>query len=64
MDLQTITSLIGSLGFPIAACCYMAYFSNKTMKEFKDSMEANTSVLRELTIYVNQLREGFKNDEH
>jgi ribosomal protein S6 len=40
----------------------MAYFSNKTMKEFKDSMEANTSVLRELTIYVNQLREGMKNE--
>jgi hypothetical protein len=62
MDVQSIMSLVGSLGFPIAACCYMAYFSNKTMKEFKDSMEANTSVLRELTIYVNQLREG-KNHE-
>ena len=62
MDVQSIMSLVGSLGFPIAACCYMAYFSNKTMKEFKDSMEANTSVLRELTIYVNQIREG-KNHE-
>lgn len=26
MDFQTIASLIGTLGFPIVACCAMAYF--------------------------------------
>lgn len=64
MDLNTVTTLIGSLGFPIAAACYMAYFSNKTMREFKDAMDKNTSTLRELVIYVAQIRDkgGVKDD--
>lgn len=29
MDMQTFTSLIGSLGFPIVACCVMFYQNSK-----------------------------------
>jgi hypothetical protein len=56
MDVQSIASLIGSLGFPIAACIYMGVFLSKTMTEFKDTMQSNTGAIRELTIYVNELR--------
>lgn len=61
MDVQAIASLIGSLGFPIAACIYMGVFLSKTMTEFKDTMQSNTGAIRELTIYVNELR---KEREH
>ena len=56
MDVQAIASLIGSLGFPIDACIYMGVFLSKTMTEFKDTMQSNTGAIRELTIYVNELR--------
>ena len=32
MDVTTITTLIGSLGFPIVACIYMAYINNEQNK--------------------------------
>ncbi len=60
MDVQTIASLVGSLGFPIAACIYMGVFLSKTMSEFKDTMQTNTGAIRELTIYVNELRKERK----
>ena len=63
MDIQAIASLIGSLGFPIAACIYMGVFLSKTMTEFKDTMQSNTGAIRELTIYVNELRKE-RNNEH
>ena len=29
MDINTISTIIGSLGFPIVACIYMAYVNAK-----------------------------------
>lgn len=63
MDVQAIASLIGSLGFPIAACIYMGVFLSKTMAEFKDTMQSNTGAIRELSIYVNELRKERQKDE-
>ena len=50
--MNTIVTLIGSLGFPIACCIALFYFINKTMKELKASMDANTLML---TTLVNKL---------
>lgn len=36
MEMETITNMIGSLGFPIVACCFMAWLYvqiNETLKE-------------------------------
>lgn len=63
MDVQAIANLIGSLGFPIAACIYMGVFLSKTMAEFKDTMQSNTGAIRELSIYVNELRKERQKDE-
>ena len=63
MDVQTIMTLVGSLGFPIAACIYMGIFLSKTLTEFKDTMQNNTGAIRELTIYVNELRKERYQDE-
>lgn len=33
MDANTIVSIIGSVGFPIAACCGLFYLYDKTIKD-------------------------------
>ena len=48
MDLETMVSLVGSLGFPIVACVYLAHFNNQTLKELKDTLNSNTVVLEKL----------------
>lgn len=48
MEMETIVSLIGSLGFPIVACVYLAHFNNKTLNELKDTLKDNTVVLEKL----------------
>lgn len=58
MDAATITQLIGSLGFPIAACCFMAWYMTGIMKEFRDAMNDNTMALKELILTVREMKEG------
>lgn len=50
MDANTITALVGSLGFPIVCCGAMFWYVNKTMKEFSDKVE---STIKELSISIN-----------
>ena len=50
MEMETIVSLIGSLGFPIVACVYLAHFNNRTLNELKDTLKDNTVVLEKLLI--------------
>ena len=56
MYIQTITSLISTIGFPIAACIYLA-FSNEKMR---GTIEENTKTIAELksviTLYLNKER--------
>lgn len=62
MDVQAVTSLISTVGFPIAACIYMAYLV-KDMNEkhsaetsvLKDSINANTQAISELKVLINTL---------
>lgn len=58
MDAATITQLIGSLGFPIAACCFMGWYMTNIMKEFRDAMNDNTMALKELILTVREMKEG------
>lgn len=52
MDINTITGLIGSLGFPIVCCIYLAYNQQKTAEAHKEeidklreTVENNTKVM-------------------
>ena len=40
MDYQTVTTLIGSFGFPIFMCLLMAWYINNTHKELTKAIEA------------------------
>lgn len=45
MSLDTIISLVGSLGFPIVCCGALFYQQNKTMKDFCERIESAISTL-------------------
>lgn len=51
MDVD-IAELIGSMGFPIVACCAMGWFINTTFKEFQSLMLENNSLIKALTDYM------------
>ena len=55
MDIATITSLIGTLGFPIAACIALFYYLNKEREvhekeidELKNCISENNTILAAL----------------
>lgn len=39
MDFSTIATLIGTLGFPIVACCAMAYFFAKVNDNYRTDIK-------------------------
>lgn len=66
MDLSSIAQLIGTLGFPIAACCYLFYSMQKEREqnavqreadrlEHKMEMDKVTDALNNNTIVVQKL---------
>lgn len=59
MNLSDIGTLIGSVGFPIVACCGMGWYINNTMQKFTDTMQKNTTALEKL---LTVLRKDESND--
>lgn len=62
MDANSIVTLIGSLGFPIVACVYMAWFTNTTIKEFRDAMTQNTDALQEIKTWIQAISGRIEKD--
>lgn len=60
MDVGTIMSAIGSVGFPIVSCCAMAWFIATTFSDFNDLMTKNNILTEEL---IALLKDGGANDE-
>ena len=55
MDVNTITTLISSVGFPIACCIYLIYSNNKSaekhaeeVEKLRVTVENNTKVMLKL----------------
>lgn len=61
MDVGTITSMIGSLGFPIVACIYMAYVNSKQTEAHKEEMAKITEAVNELKVAITSLVEKISN---
>lgn len=57
MDLSAITTLIGSLGFPIAACIACFWMLNKEREEHKSEMQEVSKAITNNTIALNTLTE-------
>ena len=52
MDINTISSLIGSLGFPIGACCFMAYYICNQSKTHREEVAKMTEAVNEMRIAI------------
>lgn len=48
MDVGSIVTVVGSVGFPIVACCGMAWFIATTFSNFNDLMTRNNVLTEEL----------------
>lgn len=63
MNLSDIGTLIGSVGFPIVACCGMGWYINNTMQKFTDTMQKNTTALEKLLTVLRKDEENDGKDE-
>lgn len=48
MNISDVVGLIGSVGFPIVACCAMACFIVTTFRNFNDLVTKNNVLTEEL----------------
>lgn len=48
MDMSSIATLVGGVGFPIVACCGMAWFIATTFRDFNNLMTKNNVLTEEL----------------
>ena len=48
MDMSSIATIVGSVGFPIVACCGMAWFIATTFRDFNNLMLKNNCLTEEL----------------
>ncbi len=53
MDMSSIVTLVGSVGFPIVACCGMAWFIATTFRDFNNLMAKNNVLTEELIALLN-----------
>lgn len=60
MNINDIVSTIGSVGFPIVACCAMAWFIATTFRNFNGLMTKNNVLTEEL---ISLLRKENDDDE-
>ena len=59
MDVNTISTLIGSVGFPIAACCIM-FYQNSKMQETLTELTKTLSTMNERLSDVEEAVKGGK----
>lgn len=56
MDVTQVMQAIGSLGFPIVACCALFYYLNKEQESHKTEMGAVTEALNRNTDALLELK--------
>lgn len=61
MDPSAISTLIGTLGFPIACVIAMFYMWNKEREDHKDEMEKVTQALNNNTTALIKIEELLRN---
>lgn len=48
MDFNVVTQLIGSLGFPIAACCAMGWYCIRSQNQIKEINDQHRAEITEI----------------
>ena len=57
MDITTFSQLIGSVGFPIAACCVMFIQNNKLQQTLSDLSKTLLSMNERISDIENHIKE-------
>lgn len=57
MDVNTLTTLVGSLGFPIVACGAMFYEMHQQSKRHAEEMEKVSDALNNNTLALTELKD-------
>lgn len=60
MDMQTIISAVGSLGFPIVMCGVLMYYLNVERESHKEEMNSMKDALDRNTVVMTELKEMLK----
>lgn len=60
MDFNTISQAIGSVGFPIVACCVMFYQNSKLQDTLKEMTGTLVSISERLSDVENEVKKGGK----
>ena len=55
--IEMITTMIGSLGFPIVCCYFLWKYINTTMQEFTNTMNENTKMLNKICDKLDMYKE-------
>lgn len=48
MDSNTVVTLISSVGFPIVACMFLAWFVFKVVEDLRKTVEHNTNIMEKI----------------
>ena len=59
---NTISTLVGPIGFPIVSCIFLWKYINETMKSFTETMNKNTKMLTKLCEKFDNVRRENDND--
>lgn len=55
MDAQEIISAIGSVGFPIVACCGLFYLYDRTIKDIVNALDNVNTTLNQVNITLDKI---------
>ena len=58
MDIESIISLIGSLGFPIACCVYLIRTLDQSNKQLVEAVNSLTSMIEKLETKIDIYMKG------
>lgn len=61
--METVVSLISSVGFPIVCVIFLWRYVNSTMKEFTATMHENTMMLQKVYDKLDSLDGGRANEQ-
>ena len=63
MDVNTVVSLIGSVGFPIVACVAMGAFYVTQFKDFQNMLDKNNILTEELVALLRKEMNDAESEE-
>ena len=64
MDVQEIVSAIGSVGFPIVACCGLFYLYDKTIKDIVNALDNVNQTLVQVNSMLDKIMHRLGNNDN